>query len=287
MKKSTIVVISADKHSGSSLGLIKAGIFAYHDGGSYNPSYLQGLLWAQYDECLDQIAKMRKGKRLIWVENGDVCEGIHHNTTQLVSARRDEHERIATDILDYTFTKLDFARGDLAYMTAGTEEHGGAGSQSENNVAKDMGFVPQYAKSSGVQYRYTWDRLMLDVNGILFDVSHHGASSGQRAWTTENSLRFIVKSTYFTCLETKTRIPRYWIRSHMHRYVRSGIYEGAHGKIEGFISPSFQFKTGYAYKIASGQLSDIGMLVFEVSENGESKEYPMVATYEQDKTIEV
>jgi len=278
----TIIAISADKHSGSTLGLMRPQTFNLHDGGSFSPSPLQRQIWQQYDECLDYIKEQRKKSRLIWIENGDVVEGIHHQTTQIVSGRVDEHEQIACDILDYTFQKVKFTKGDLAYMITGTEEHSGNGSQSENRVAEDLDFIPQYSQESDKPNRYTWDRLLLKVNGVLLDIAHHGGSVGRRAWTTENGMRNLVKSFYLQSLEDGTELPRYWVRSHKHQFVYSGMYSGKHGDIEGFVTPSFQMKTGFAYKIAGHQLSDIGMIVIIVEDDGRSSWQAIMASYKQD-----
>jgi len=283
LSKRTIIAVSADKHSGSTLGLIH-GTFELQDGGSYTPSPLQKTIWKQYEECLNFVKEERKKSRLIWIENGDPCEGIHHMTTQIVSGRVDEHEQIATDILDYSFQKVGMTKGDLAYMMAGTDEHGGNGSQSENRLAEDFNyFVPQFSKESEKPNRYTWDRLLLKINGVLLDIAHHGGSVGKRAWTTKNGMEGLIKSFYFQSLEDNTELPRYWIRSHLHQYVHA-TYTGKYDKqIEGFVTPSFQFKTGYAYKIAGSQLSDIGMLIIGIEEDGSSWHKCIMANYQQDK----
>ena len=259
------------------------GMFVLHDGNPIYPNPAQDILWKQYLECLQFIKEQRKKSRLIWVENGDVCEGIHHGTTQVISGRVDEHEQIAQDILDFTFRELKFGGDDLAYMIAGTEEHGGNGSQSENRVAEDLEvFTPRFTETADKPTRFTWDRLLLKVNGVLLDIAHHGGSVGKRAWTTENGMRNLVKSFYLQSLEDGTELPRYWVRSHKHQYVYSGVYSGKHGDIEGFVTPSFQFKTGFAYKFAGHQLSDIGMLVIGIEEDGTCWHKCIMASYKQD-----
>jgi hypothetical protein len=284
----TVLVVSADKHSGSTMGLIPDEPLQLHDGGNYNPSPLQKILWKQYNECLDFIRQERKRSRLIYIENGDICEGIHHQTTQIVCPRVETHENIASDILDYTFKKIKFTDGDRAYMVAGTEAHAASGNQSENRVATDLEcFTPQYTETSGKNNRFVWDRLLLKINGVLFDIAHHGGSAGRRAWTTENGMRNLVKSFYFESLENKTELPRYWVRSHLHQFIYSGIYSGKNGNIEGFVTPSFQMKTGFAYKVAGTSLSDIGMLVFIIEDNGDSRWKVVKLSYKQDRIIEV
>jgi len=287
MNKRTVVAISADKHSGSSLGLMMPKPFQLHDGGTFSPSPAQLILWEQYNECLEFIKEQRKRSRLIWIENGDPCEGIHHGTTQTVSSRVEEHEQIAVDILDHTFNKLKFGGDDLAYMIAGTEEHGGSGSQSENRIAEDLEcFIPQFTESSGRHHRFTWDRLLLKVNGVLLDIAHHGGTVGGRSWTKQNGMRNNLVSLYFQSLNDQTELPRYWVRSHKHEYVRAE-YTDKQGTITGFVTPSFQFKTGFAYKVAGHRLSDIGLIVIVIEEDGTSNDYPILASYKQDKVQEV
>lgn len=289
MRKRTVIAIPSDKHSGSSLGLMMDKPFQLHDGGTYIPGPAQRILWQQYEECLDFIKEQRKRSRLIWVENGDVCEGIHHGTTQTVSSRVDEHEQIATEILDYSFKKVRFGGDDLAYMLAGTEEHGGSGSQSENRVAEDVQecFISQYSESADKPHRFTWDRLLLKVNGVLLDIAHHGGSVGRREWTKNNGMGHLVRSFYYQYLEDKVEHPdlqlaRYWVRSHLHK-IAEGYYKGKAGEIQGFVTPSFQFKTGFGYKVAGHQLSDIGMLVIIIEADGTCKHHIIKTSFKQDR----
>ena len=292
MNKRTVIAISADKHSGSSLGLMIDKPFNLHDGGTYSPSPLQKIIWQQYEECLDFIREQRKRSRLIWIENGDPCEGIHHQTTQTVSQRVEEHEQIAVDILDHTFHKLRFGGDDLAYMIAGTEEHGGSGSQSENRVAEDLDcFTPQYTESSGRSHRFTWDRLLLKVNGRLLDIAHHGGSVGRREWTKNNGMDNLMRSFYYQNLEDRyvhpgLELPRYWVRSHLHN-IAYGQYKGEAGEIEGFVTPSFQFKTGFGYKVAGSQLSAIGLIVIIIEEDGTCNHHIIKTRFKQDRVQEV
>jgi hypothetical protein len=286
----TVIVVSADKHSGSTMGLMPSAPYELHDGGTYTPSPLQKILWQQYDECLDFVKEQRKKSRLIWIENGDVCEGIHHQSTQLVCPRVETHENIASEIFDYTFKKLKFSGDDLAFMVAGTEAHASSGNQSENRVANDIEcFTPQFTESSGKPTRFVWDKLLFNVNGVGFDITHHGSSVGGRAWTTENGMYNRVKSFYFETLNdihsgVERELPRYWVRSHLHQFVQA-TYDGQCGSITGIVTPSFQFKTGFGKKVAGDRLSDIGLIVFVVEADGSHKMIPLMARYKQDKAM--
>lgn len=288
MPKRTVVVISSDKHSGSTLGLMPNEQFNLQDDNPIMPNGLQKILWQQYEECLDFIKEERKKSRLIWIENGDPVEGIHHQTTQVISGRVDEHEQLAINIFDHTFKKLKFGGDDLAYMVAGTEAHAQSGNQSENRIAKDFDeFIPKYTESSGKNNRFVWDKLLLNINGVEFDVTHHGASVGSRAWTTENGMYNKIKSFYFEVVEdsysgVERTLPRYWVRSHLHQFVQA-TYDGKCGSITGIVTPSFQFKTGFGQKVAGDRLSDIGLIVYVIEADGSSRMIPVMARYRQDK----
>ena len=277
----TVIAFPSDTHCGSTLGLIPPKPFQLHEGGEYLPSKAQRIIWNQWEYNWELIRKERKNSNLIIVHDGDVVEGIHHGTTQINSSRVDEHETIASMCLDFAMQKAKFGKGDKYYQVAGTEEHAGNGSSSEERVAQDFdGAVPVYEnqgfgdKKNG---RYTWDGLLRTVNGVLFDVAHHGGSVGSMAWTTENGLRNKIKSIYFKCVNRKNPapIPRYWIRAHFHKYLRVDYY-GECGTITGIMLPGFQIKTGYVYKKDGGNLVEpahIGMVWVVVNDDGTSQDY--------------
>ncbi len=274
----TVIAFPSDTHCGSTLGLIPPKPLQLHEGGEYLPSKAQRIIWNQWEYNWELIRKERKNSNLIIVHDGDVVEGIHHESTQINSSRVDEHETIASMCLDFAMQKAKFGKGDKYYQVAGTEEHAGNGSSSEERVAQDFdGVVPVYEnqgfgdKKNG---RYTWDGLLRTVNGVLFDIAHHGGSVGSRAWSTENGLYNKIKSIYWECLDLKLPIPRYWIRAHYHTYVRTE-YAGRHGVITGIMLPGFQIKTGYVYKKRGFIMkpADVGMVWVVVNDDGTSKDY--------------
>jgi len=292
-----VLPLTADWHCGSSLGLMVNKPFHPTDEITVEPSPAQKIIWKQFKENALEIAKEREKSQLIIIFNGDPVEGIHHETTQLMSGRVDVHEKIHIECMSKftTMTGYEPANGDKAYYISGTEEHGGNGSQSDERVAKDLdGVVPQWSKmeydDDGEPYlngKFTWNRLLLNVKGNLLDIAHHGGSVGRRAWTTSDGLRNIIKSIYFECLENNLPIPRYWIRAHLHQFVHA-YYEGSRGIIEGIILPSFQLKTGFVYKVfgMTTKPSDIGMVTLIIEPDGSSHWTKNIMTFSQDEVQE-
>jgi hypothetical protein len=277
----TILALPSDTHCGSTLGLHPPKPFQKHEGGEYVPSKAQRIIWNQWEHNWDIIRNERKGANLIIVHDGDIVEGVHHDTTQITTVRVDEQETVASLCMDFAMQKAKFGKGDKYFQMAGTEEHAGNGSSSEERVARDLdGVVPVYEQTvfdeDGMHKngRYTWDGLLRTTNGVLFDIAHHGGTIGNSALTTENGLRNKIKSIYWECLELGLPIPRYWIRAHFHTYVRVD-YEGRHGVITGIMLPGFQIKTGYVYKKRGFVMkpADVGMVWIVINDDGSTKDY--------------
>jgi len=275
------------------MGLMPPKQFGLMDGGFYNPTPVQKLIWKQWEYNWNIIAKERKNSDLIVVHCGDLVEGIHHETTQIISPRIDDHETVSGLCMDKAFRIAKMEKGDKYYQISGTEEHAGNGSSSEERVAQDLDHVvpaweqtfwdEEGEKKNG---RYTWNRLYREVNGVVFDISHHGGSVGQREWTTENGLYNKLKSIYFSCInrEKPLPIPRYWIRGHNHYHVRVD-YVGKIGTITGILLPGFQAKTGYVYKKMNydPKPTSVGMVWVVINPDGTSKDFIDKIEIEQEK----
>lgn len=260
-----IIALCADTHCGSSLGLIRPGGFNLHDGGTYQASFLQRKIWDVWDESWRRIAQARKGRRLIVVHDGDATEGLHHGTTQLVCSRMDEHKQIHIDAMDHALKvcKFNAHKGDRLYYVTGTEEHAGKGSELEEDIARDLDAVAPSDK------RMTWDVIKKSIHGVVMNISHHGARTGNTVLTDDNSVRQIIKNIYYDCVNYRKPVPRYWIRAHNHRFIRAD-YQDVQGRIEGIVLPSFQMRTGYVYKKFNNREKpcDIGMIWIFVNEDG-------------------
>lgn len=280
----TIVVIAADTHSGSTTGLLTPGKWTGLDGQTWQMSKGQRVLLEQWNECWYRVKELRKKSRLVVVHNGDAIDGVHHGTTQLITSDKEEQKRMHIAAMESGLDIAEFKKGDLLYYVYGTEMHVAT---AEDAIARDFTwpdgkhYVPAVIKpSADANYkdgRFIRDQLKLDINGVIFDIAHHGFRSGNRAWTKENSVNYACKSIYFDYVERGIKFPRYIIRSHMHEFI-SGIYRGKRGTIEGFITPAFQLKTHHGHRVANEKIADIGMLIVVVKDNGESYwECPMVS----------
>src|SRR6185295_8990045 len=99
MKTRNIVVIS-DTHCGCRLGLCWPQGSKLDDGGLYAPSRLQLVVWSWWREFWDVwVPKATKGEPFICVHNGDVIDGVHHNSTTQISHNIKDQKDLAIAIL--------------------------------------------------------------------------------------------------------------------------------------------------------------------------------------------
>lgn len=291
MKRDTVIAFPADEHAGSPVGLLPGGQWSFVNGGYHNPDTTQRMITRLWVDSWEKVAKARKGKRLVIVNVGDAVEGMHHNTTQVITPRVDEHERMhiasmgrALDIVNF-----DEKKGDLLYYVGGTPSHVGQGGQSEERIARDLGAVPMVAPTlpDGEDGTYLWPRLLLDVNEKLFDIAHHGAGMGTRPWTRSNPMRGKLQSVYFEAMERGSKPPNVWIRAHRHVKVHDIFMSSTGLRIDGFVTPAFQSKTEFGYKVAGDMLASMGLLWFDISAAGQIQDHWNLLEFDPDQVVKL
>ena len=182
---------------------------------------------------------------LIVVVNGDLVEGIHHGTTQVVSQRPDDMMGIAVSSIE-PYTR----NAKHVFVTKGTEAHVGAGGLWDDLLASDLGAEPSPSSPA-------WYWLPLTVDGVKFTFSHHGRA-GSRGWTKGTGARTIAADLTMQHAITGRSIPDVAVFGHVHRFEDSGnnypVLVQTHG--------CWQMSTGYGHKISPGIPPDIGGLLF-------------------------
>lgn len=247
----TIVAVVGDTHCGGTTGLCPP-IYELNGQGHRQANKIQKWLWRCWVDYWRRVSDMvnKYGAKLIVVVNGDVVEGVHHGTTQVVSLRHDDMLDIAVSCLD-PYTR----NAEHLFVTKGTEAHVGAGGMWDDIVAKDLGAEPS-------EHSPSWYWLPLDVDGVRFTFSHHGRA-GTRGWTKGTGARTIAADLSMQHARTGRSVPDVAVFGHVHRFEDSGnnypVWVQTHG--------CWQMSTAYGHKISPGIPPDIGGLCFIV-DNG-------------------
>jgi hypothetical protein len=182
---------------------------------------------------------------IIAVVNGDIIEGVHHRTSQLHTVNTNEHRRIAYAALE-PLIKLS----EQVYIVRGTPSHTGPSGKHEEAFGEDIGAVMD-------DNRHSWWHLPLDVNGVRFDISHHGRM-GRLPHTKPNALNGLAIATIAEYSMSGDKPPHVVIRSHLHQFADSGL----NYPTRVIATPGWQLITGYVHKVAPGSIADTGGLIF-------------------------
>ena len=292
MKKDTVVAIISDMHVGSSVSVcpLKWNLM---EGGTYRASPGQKIIHRQWVKSAKKINDLRtdgkEKKRLIVILNGEPIDGNHHGTAQLITLLPKEQINMAISLLDewLGIAEFDSKRDDCIYLVRGTSTH--EKGEHINQIGRDLDGVVPFRPDSSPNVkdgRYHHQKLRRTVNGVLFDIAHHGFSRGARAWTRSNSIRWSLMSIYLTCLKKKLPIPRYVIRSHKHYFTWDALHDDD-VTIWGFLTPTWQLKTNFSYMVAANDpLNTIGIIYFDVLASGASQHYKEIIEIEDTKVKE-
>lgn len=124
------------------------------------------------------------------------------------------------------------AKSRVIYACEGTQYHDGEVATWSENLAKDLGAIPQ-------DEHYAWDWLLLEINGVKFDVAHHQSYMIRyRSTPAERELQFSAMLP---------DSPDVIVRAHVHNYLMLQMPTGR-GGIQTFVScPPWQMSSHYCH----------------------------------------
>ena len=228
------------------------------DGGRYRASRVKRWLWRNWLDYIRQVeqAREREDAALYVVLNGDLMEGVHHRSTQLISANDADQIACARAV----FAPLMELRPDAVFVVRGTEAHAGASGSREEALARmwaSDGLPVQRDRATGAYSRWA---LRMDVQGVLIDVRHHGRA-GMRPWTRGSNVALLAQHIWAEHAERGRRPPDLAIRGHRHIYADSGTANRTTRVVQ---LPAWQIKTAHAHKVAAESIADIGGAIITV-----------------------
>ena len=243
----TILAVVGDTHINSSVGLSPLTI-NLDDGGTYRASKGQRWLWynwLDYWECVAKLVTQHDAK--VWtVFNGDLVEGDGKNRSHQLITQNDT--TVMSMALDAIRPALEAS--DRLFVVRGTAAHVGLSASLEEKVAIDIEAVK--CKETDT---YSWWKLLLDCDGVLFDITHHG-NVGRLPWTKSNPLNVLASRLIMDY--AGYRLPQVAIRSHNHIYVET--YNNFPVRV--IAAPAWQLKTEYTHRLGVVEAADIGGAIF-------------------------
>ena len=243
-----VVAVASDLHANSTVGLCPPTGLDLDDGQRVEPSALQEWLWRGWEGYAARVAAQIAAldAELYVVLAGDLVEGDHHRTTQIMTRNLQDQHRLALACLA-PLRALHPARW---FVVRGTEAHVGPGATTEELIAEALEAEPDHETG-----RRSWWHLRAEILGTRFDVAHHGRT-GSYGWTRNNGANSQASQVFWESARRKADPPHYVIRGHRHKRAK-GSCEG----IEVHQLGCWQMSTSYGHKVAPDSLPDIGALM--------------------------
>lgn len=254
----------SDLHPGSTVAICPPEGVQLDDGGQYLPSRPQLWLWQCWLDFWgwteSRMGAFKPDERWLLL-NGDLVEGDHHNTGQVVGRHGLYDARIARQCLDVPLA-LGF---DRIFVVRGTPSHVGQQGKVEEGIAKALkeeGF-PVQPDPSGT---HSWWHLRADAGRFRIDALHHGRT-GYRRWTRPNATALLAADILMEHVDCAPemepeRPPDLCIRSHVHKYADSADQH----RVRVVQTPAWQLHTEYGHKKVPESFADIGGVLVEMDE---------------------
>jgi hypothetical protein len=258
-----VLAAIGDTHAGSSVAVCPPRI-TLDDGGSYEASKPQqwlrqcyGDFWGIVDE------ERRKADAELWtLINGDLTEGDHHGTTQILSG----NPTAQAAVVDALMKPILDLNPDRMYFTRGTEAHVGKSACYEERVAKGLKKDKWNVIADEETGNFSHWHLKINLDGVRIDAAHHGRV-GTRPWTKPNASANLAAEIFYEhakidfLANRMPSAPHIALRSHMHQYVDT--YDQHPTRV--IQMPAWQLKTAFTHRIdTSGKLADIGGVIITV-----------------------
>ena len=252
-KRTVVIAWTSDQHCGSTVGLCPPKV-RLPEGGNYEESKPQAWMWERWIDFWGKVERIRRREKAILYcgYNGDLYEGDHHGTKQIVS--RDSH--VQSYIADTVFNVPRKLKPKYQFVVRGTECH--VGSAEEDRAAW------MKAQKDPVTGNWSHWHLRQEINGVRFDVKHHGRI-GTRPWTRSNPVSMLAFNIWAEHAERELPYPHVAIRSHFHTSADSGDAY----KTRVIQLPAWQLKTAHAHKVVAENIADIGGVIIIVPPDGE------------------
>jgi hypothetical protein len=259
----------SDLHCGSSLGLLPPGGVSHPDGIEIRPhpdSKLHPWFWSIYQRLINLAGERYDlyggDVELHCVLVGDLTDGNHHGTTQLLSPSEEVHVQAAVRTLQEGVLTLPLTS---LRLVGGTPAHVG----KEGGLEKAVGYELERLNAPLIRQPHdnspVWEVLEGECLGTWTDWRHHGRS-GQRPWTRHSYAAQYAEAIHRNAQDEGRPVPGLSVRAHVHKSYFVAPAPSGRGALVGL--PCFQYGTAYIRRKAIESLPDVGGAIIEVDETG-------------------
>lgn len=241
------LVSFSDPHFGASTGLLPPKFVSF-EGQIIKQNPFQIWQWMKWKECWKWVKSIVKDEEYGVAANGDLIDGNHHNTREIISPNVQDHveacvQGLAPFLVD----------AKSVFITEGTNVHT---NNSEHGIAgtlRSMGInvvKPNKRKSA-------WSALSLRVHGCLTAIDHHMSTALSSLSESAAFSRTMGDITYKT-ERAGYNVPKVIIRSHRHQF---GMYDDGYKLMISL--PPWQGSSRFVRRVAPGAVPQCGMVILD------------------------
>lgn len=252
---SKLILVLSDLHVGSTVGLWPAD-FISNEGNPIGQNHFQKWLWKCWLDMNEWVAKVTDGQPYDIVINGDIVDGIHHKTLQVMTPDLGDQVTAVKQILGALME-----RSSTIHIIKGTESH-----TLNQEIAVGRALGASKNKANG---QHAWDVLDLEMNGKLYNFAHH-ISATARTYLEASAHSIMLGNLTHARARAKKRVPDVMIRAHRHRH---GIWQD--GNQISAITGAWQGLTRYGFKVVPDAIPQPSAIIFD-ARNQDRTELPIV-----------
>jgi len=249
-ERPVLLAVISDVHAGGTTSLCTDTI-RLDDGGEYRASLAQRWLFGNYRDYWRQIAAKRDkhDAELYVVINGDLVEGDHHRTTQILSGNPNAQAAAWTECAS-VFLAL---KPDRVAIIRGTSAHAGISASAEERIADGLRRDKRPIIADPDTGTASWWHWRPEIQGIRLDFTHHGRM-GRLPRTRGSQLVLYAWDIVDEHVQNGHPVPHLAFRAHNHKKGDTGSAAPARVVATG----AWQLGTEHVHKVASDSLADIG-----------------------------
>lgn len=252
---SKLILLLSDLHVGSTVGLWPAD-FTSNEGNPIGQNKFQEWLWKCWSDAMEWSKKVVGKDAFDVVLNGDLVDGIHHKTLQVMTPDVGDQ----TDAVKQVLAPL-VERCAKLHIVKGTEIH------TRNDEIR-LGNALGASKCQETGQR-AWDTLDLDCNGTLYNFAHH-ISATSRSYLEASAHSINLGNISHSRARVGLPVPSVICRAHRHRH---GIWDD--GNQVSVITGAWQGLTRYGYRVVPDAVPQPSIVIFD-HRNLEKGELPLI-----------
>lgn len=249
------LLVCNDLHCGGSTGLFPPEGIQVDDGQRVLPSEWQRWTWDKWIETWQRAEDITRGYRRFLICNGDLTDGFHHQTFQIITANPEIQRRIVLESLKPALA----LNPERILVVRGTSAHVGEQANFEEGIARELGAHGDRVNGTHSHWNYYGT-----VAGATIKVFHHG-KLGQLPWTEQASIQRLAWSVRTQYDRAGGKPPDLVFVGHLHKWGDSGEFSCPTRVL---MAPGWQGATQHVHKIdgAGAGFSPVGIWVVLLEE---------------------